>query len=783
MRHKPDDSDRRSDTRVERSLGGSTLQQPGSRTAAAGWEFLTALGSDLADVAARMRRFLTVERRRPARRLRPSAAVASAGACWGRASGRIFRRFVLGIALMAAGGTLVVSCAILWALGDLPFAKPTNEPAKPTLLLEAANGEPLGRVGPLRAEDSPLDVFPKLLTQAVLSIEDRRFYDHFGIDPLGILRAAYANRAAGEIVEGGSTITQQLVKLEYLNHDRTYARKLREALLALWLEARLGKEEILTRYLNRVYLGGGAYGMMAAARLYFDKQPVDLILAEAAMLAGLIRAPSDLNPQRHLEAAQTRAATVLDAMVANHAIDAQTAKAAKAKPAVVKSSPLLAPAGSWFTDWVAKRAAELAGPQTGILHVRTTLVPAMQRLAQQSLNEALVTQGARLGVSQGALVAMRPDGAVLAMVGGRDYRTSQFNRAVEANRQPGSAFKLFVYLAALRNGYTLDDTIDGGPVDINAWQPENFGNEHYGRVTLADAFAYSVNTAAVRLAVSVGLDQVIAAARDLGIDAPLLPLPSLALGAVGVSLLDLTGAFGSVMADRMHLQPWGVVGFRAGKDSPLRALGQPVAPAQRLEPYRQPLVELLRGVVDYGTGRSAALSGFAAGKTGTSQNYRDAWFIGFNDALVVGVWLGNDDNTPMNGVVGGGLPASIWKQFITKATPLIDRQGMSAVAATNSTQTPYYESPGLCDYQACSSKYQSFHASDCTYQPYTGPRQLCELGQRTPDPIEQTSGMVTLLPGHAQCNIDACARFYKSFDPSDCTYQPYDGGPRQICER
>jgi penicillin-binding protein 1A len=245
----------------------------------------------------------------------------------------------------------------------------------------------------------------------------------------------------------------------------------------------------------------------------------------------------------------------------------------------------------------------------------------------------------------------------------------------------------------------------------------------------------------VRLAVSVGLDQVIAAARDLGIDAPLLPLPSLALGAVGVSLLDLTGAFGSIMADRMHLQPWGVVGFRAGKDSPLRALGQPVAPAQRLEPYRQPLVELLRGVVDYSTGRSAALSGFAAGETGTSQNYRDAWFIGFNNALVVGVWRGNDDNTPMNGVVGGGLPASIWKQFITKATPLIDRQGMSAVAATNSAQTPYYDGAAvldgqrtegvsdqasrLCDYQACSSKYQSFHASDCTYRPYTGPRQLC----------------------------------------------------------
>jgi penicillin-binding protein 1A len=525
-------------------------------------------------------------------------------------------------------------------------------------------------------------------------------------------------------------------------------------------------------------------------------------LAEAAMLAGLIRSPSELNPQRHIEAAQARAASVLDAMVANHAIDASTAKAAKANPAIVKSAPSLAQAGSWFTDWVAKGAAELAGSQTGILRVRTTLVPALQRLAQETLNEALSTQGAGLGVSQGALVAMRPDGAVLAMVGGRDYGTSQFNRAVEANRPPGSAFKLFVYLAALRKGYTLQDMVDGGPIDVGGWQPENFDNEHYGRLTLADAFANSVNTAAVRLAMDVGLDNVIAAARDLGIDAPLAPMPSLALGAVGVSLLDLTGAFASVRADRMPVQPWGVAALRAEKDSPLRAIGPPLASAQTLEPYRQPLVELLRGVVDHGTGRRAALNGFAAGKTGTSQNYRDAWFIGFNDTLVVGVWVGNDDNSPMKGVVGGGLPALVWKQFITKATPLVGREGLLSAAAANSPQNPGgrqvedaalasqgiegssdQTGPGFCDYQACSSAYQSFHASDCTYQPYAGPRRVCELGQRSPNPTEQVSGMVTVLRDPAQCNIAACSQFYKSFDPSDCTYQPYYGGPRQLCER
>ena len=276
---------------------------------------------------------------------------------------------------------------------------------------------------------------------------------------------------------------------------------------------------------------------------------------------------------------------------------------------------------------------------------------------------------------------MRPDGAVLAMVGGRDYASSQFNRAVDANRQPGSAFKLFVYLAALRKGYTPQDTIDAGPVDIKGWEPENFDSEHFGRITLAQAFAQSVNTAAVRLAMNVGLDNVIAAARDLGITEPLPEVPSLALGTAGVSLLDLTGAFASVRADHMRLRPWGVAAVGGETGSRMLATLPPLGAGQALDPYQKPLVELLEGVVEHGTGRAAALDGFAAGKTGTSQDYRDAWFIGFDDRLVVGVWLGNDDDKPMKRVVGGGLPASIWKAFMTEATPLLDREGMPASAA------------------------------------------------------------------------------------------------------
>jgi penicillin-binding protein 1A len=817
----PDHMDRDSDAAGEPSPAAAPQR---SRTATAGKEFVNALGGDLAALAVRLRTSALALRLRSslsaaagrARRARPStAAIRSGSTAWARASGKVVRRFGVVLILLGIAGALAVSGGMLWALNGLPLDQPMAESDKPSLLLEAANGEPLGRVGPYKAADVALQEFPKILIQAVLSIEDRRFYQHFGVDPLGIIRAAHRNASAGGIEQGGSTITQQLVKQRYVGNDRTYRRKVREALTAVWLEAHLGKEEILTRYLNSIYLGAGAYGMAAASGLYFNKRPADLTLPEAAMLAGLIKAPSQYNPLGHLEVAQARAATVLDAMVANGAIDAKAAEAAKANPAVVKAAPQMAQAHSWFADWVAARAPAVIGSHAKSVRVRTTLVPDMQRLAQDILDNTLAKEGKRLGVSQGALVAMRPDGAVLAMVGGRDYAASQFNRAVDANRQPGSAFKLFVYLTALRNGYSPQDTIDASGIDIKGWEPENYGDAQYGRITLADAFARSVNTAAVRLAMDVGLDKVIATARDLGIDTPLSPTPSLALGAYGVSLLDLTAAFASVKADRKRLQPWGIAAVGAPNGAPLQS-AQPIMSTQTLDPYQRPMVDLLRGVVVNGTARGAALNGFAAGKTGTSQNYHDAWFIGFSDTLVVGVWLGNDDNSPMQRVTGGSLPASIWKQFVTQATPLLAQQStpVASAPATDvtqqsanapapqgddqsarnaATQLPSSQAgAGLCDAQACSGTYSSFRASDCTYQPYTGgPRRMCEIGART-SRAERTSQDTTGAAPQAQaqpqsqapqCNVDACARTYSSFDASDCTYQPYGGGSRQFCER
>ena len=523
------------------------------------------------------------------------------------------------------------------------------------------------------ATPSRARLFPINFVQAVLSIEDRRFYSHWGVDLWGVGRAFHSNWTAGGIVEGGSTITQQLAKMQIVGAERSMQRKLREALTAVWMDFRLGKDEILTRYLNSVYLGAGAYGMSAAARMYFDKGLPDLTLAEAALLAGLIQAPSRYDPFRNLGAAQRRAAFVIDAMAETGAIDARSARQAKAEPATLKPSARTAQAGSWFADWIAKHELpKLAGAAKRAMRIRTTLRPELQQLAEKIVNETLDGVGAARGATQAALVAMRPDGSVVAMVGGRDYTDSQFNRAVDAKRQPGSAFKLFVYYAALRKGYALDATIDASPVEVGRWQPENADGRQYGDIALSEAFSQSVNSAAVRLGMKVGLDEVVAAARELGLEAPLAKIPSMALGTNEVSLIDITRAFASVRAGRPKFEPWGISAFGA-EGSGLRLLGPPKGPEEGLS-YQQALTTLLQGVVEHGTGRGAALEGdSAAGKTGTSQDYRDAWFIGFNKALVVGVWVGNDDRTPMKGVTGGSLPVQIWKRFVAAATPLADR--------------------------------------------------------------------------------------------------------------
>jgi 1A family penicillin-binding protein len=711
-----------------------------------------------------------------------------------RRCGAVIASFVAGIAVAALLLAIIITGGILWALHNTPIAGESARSDRPSLVLEAADGRPLGRTGPLTDAANRSD-FPDVLVNAVLSIEDRRFYRHLGIDPLGVLRAARVNLGAGEIVEGGSTITQQLVKLRLVGRERTMERKLREAFAALWLDFRMDKDAILTEYLNRIYLGAGAYGVSSAARVYFGKRLAELSVPEAAMLAGLIKAPSDYNPIRNAEVARQRAAQVLDAMVETGAIDARTAAEAKAAPAQVKATAAVAPATSWFADWIAKHEfPKVAGGETRSIKVRTTLVPELQQAAEKVIAESLEVPR-RGGPSQAALVAMRPDGAVLAMVGGRDYDESQFNRAADARRQPGSAFKLFVYLAALRSGYSPNDVVDASPIRIKRWEPENFGGRRYGTMTLAQAFAQSVNTAAVRLATEVGLGKVVAAARDLGIDAPLPSVPSLALGTAELTLVDLTGAFASVRAGR-RVDPFGITAY-GPENQGLRTLGAPTgAPLSHAES----LIELLRSVVTRGTGRGADTGGFVAGKTGTSQDHRDAWFIGFTETLVVGVWVGNDDHSPMRDVTGGSVPAQIWRRFVEAAgavarfgpgmaeqqTPASAAASREAVATDGRASAgevyPFRDaSPAApqCDLEACADAYDSFRASDCTYKPRRGPRRACAI---VPLTAGMTNGSAAQAATNRSCDVNACARRYRSFDPTDCSYQPYGGGPRRLCD-
>jgi penicillin-binding protein 1A len=756
-----------------------------SRTLSAGRTFLAAVSADLTTLSRLLGRAAARMRQRV------GGATTSSGSRSKHGFPRIVGALAKGFAVVAFVCFVSAVAAMFWALRDLPPERPVGGNDAPSLLLEATNGEPMGRIGPLKTADVPRSDFPDNVVKAVISIEDRRFYSHWGFDIEGIIRALRHNAAAGTIVEGGSTITQQLVKIRFLGHERTLHHKLREALVAVWLELTLGKDEVLTRYLNSVYLGNGAYGMSAAARLYFGKRLSELTLPEAAMLAGLIKAPSRDNPVLNPNAARARAAVVIDAMRDNGMISAKSANEAKARPAVVHTSRQMLRAGTWFADWIARQAATVPGSFSGHMRLRTTLVPELQKLAEQAVADTLARDGTERHVSQAALVAMRPDGAVVAMVGGRDYAVNQFNRAVDAQRQPGSAFKLFVYFAALRKGFSPDDAIDASPLDVNGWEPENFGDRRYGHVSLSEAFSRSINTAAVRLAQEVGLNEIISAARDLGLSGALPPVPSLALGSADVSLLDLTAAYAAVKAGKMPIKPWGIAGFGVEGDPRLQSMGPLIGPMQTLEPYQKPLLTLLQGVVQHGTGRAAALDGFAAGKTGTSQNYRDAWFIGFNDTLAAGVWVGNDDGTPTDHVTGGSLPAAIWKRFMTTAAVVMASVAPPALVplsdASTAAKEPQASTQEACDYQACARTYSSFRAADCTYQPYgESARRRCakNASQRTAStPLASNSESQPSSPGRAQCNVSACASFYSSFDATSCTYQPYDGGSRRMCAK
>jgi 1A family penicillin-binding protein len=755
----------------------------------------------LRQFGAALRRDVAAASRRAGGRLRGTVAASKNARQRVRTSAWL--RALRGVVAIAVACVMVVLAVLAWALRDIPWEEIAQGSLKPVVVLETADGEQLLSQGPYQGAYATRAEFPRHLVDAVISAEDRRFYDHFGIDPRGIARALFSNMRAGEIVEGGSTITQQLVKIIYLERDRTLRRKIQEAVIALWLERRLGKDEILTRYLNNVYLGAGATGMPAAARVYFDKEPRELDPGESAMLAGLIRAPSQLNPLQNPDGARQRTETVLDAMVADGRLDAAKAAEAKTQSAQLNPTRPATRSGSWLADWVIEEAREIAGPFRGTIKVRTSLMPRLQSIAEKAVSEALEREGAAGGASQAALVAMTPDGGVVAMVGGRDYDDSEFNRAVAALRQPGSAFKLFTYYAAIKAGVSLDDEIEDAPVKIGDWEPENFGGDYRGVVTVADAFAHSLNAATVALAMEVGIKNVIAAARELGIDAKLGETPSVALGTYGVSLLDLTGAYASVRAGHAPIQPWGIASFHADGQPRAFSVKAWQQPEADLQLYQGPLVHLLQQVVERGTGQAARLDGFAAGKTGTSQNFRDAWFIGFTVPLIAGVWVGNDDETPMNEVTGGRLPAQIWRNFMSEALaefgggqgeiappptaaeeppPVAVQEALPTVAeeepaiavenvpaaggldptttasvenATPVVATPGEEGPAACDYDICSRTYRSFRPSDCTYQPYDGPRRLCTASQDgTGDNVAAPTGIVSEVVEEAQVGAE-----------------------------
>ncbi len=601
------------------------------------------------------------------------------------------RSVLVGLGWAGAATALLVFGFIGYCAVTLPVSGGRNaDESGPAIVFTAVDGQVFAARGAARGEKVEIDRLPADLVHAVIAIEDRRFYSHHGIDLRGILRAASHDLRGEGGLEGASTITQQLVRISYLSPERSLRRKVQEIILALWLETRLSKDQILARYLNTAYFGAGAYGIDAAAQRYFGKKAGSLNLAELAMLAGLIRSPTQLAPTRNLDAARRRADTVLEAMVAAGYIDKPRAAAARAHPAKLAVPPETEPGQNFFVDTAESELKRLAGSPPMDLGADTTLDPRLQEAAERTVGQWLGQEGARRHVGQAALVALAPDGAVLALVGGRDYSQSQFNRAVQAQRQAGSLFKIFVYLAAFNAGYTPDSVVVDQPVTIGDWQPKNYESGYRGPVTLRTAFAQSINTVAVQLTQAVGVERVIDMAKSLGVHTDLPAVPSLALGSAEVTLLDMTAAMDAIAVDSKSIEPYTIRKIRTGTRALLYT--RPDTVAERADWNRNALVQLLQGVVTNGTGRAARLDRRSAGKTGTTQDYRDAWFIGFTSDIVVGAWVGNDDDSPMDGVVGGDLPAKIWHDFVEEAERSLSTP-IAAAPHPAAPQPPTAQSP------------------------------------------------------------------------------------------
>ncbi len=605
-----------------------------------------------------------------------------------------FRILLLGPLALLLAATAVVGALFIYYTVVFPDPLAMRPKATgPVIRIMARDGSPLAERGVSRAY-IPLDMLPPHAAEAVVAIEDRRFFEHPGIDALGILRAAVVNLRAGRLTQGGSTITQQLAKNLFLSSERTWSRKAEELVLALWLELRLSKRDILELYLNRVYFGGGAHGIEAASQRYFAKSARNLSLAEAAVIAGLLKAPSKYAPSASPVQAIARGRLVVDKMQEAGFISAPEAAAARAGE--IRFSPLMRVPDqaemAYAVDFVLDAATRFEDADRDEIVIETTLDAGLQRRAGEIVERALAKRGEALDAGQAAVVVLAPDGGIRALVGGRSYADSQFNRAVKAHRQPGSAFKPVVYLTAVERGLTPDSIVEDAPVRAGRWSPKNDNGRYLGATTLRNALAQSLNTVAVRLTLDAGPDTVAATARRLGMKSPLRKDASLALGTSEVSLLDLTGAYAAFANGGYVNEPYAIRRVRTGGG---KVLFQRIDAKSDVAIPRASVAamdDMLRAAVAMGTGRRAAIPGrTVAGKTGTSQDFRDAWFVGYTSDITAGVWVGNDDGRTMNRVVGGALPAEIWREVITAAyeknapfRPTVGTTGdVAAVTAAN----------------------------------------------------------------------------------------------------
>ena len=640
--------------------------------------------------------------------------------------------------ILAIWGAIAVAAYVGYVALKMPQASTWNIPQRPpNVRIIDRNGFLIANRGTTGGEALSLKEMSPWIPKAVVAIEDRRFYDHYGVDPIGIARAMVTNIIHSRSKQGGSTLTQQLAKNLFLSPDRTLERKVQEALLALWLEHKYTKDQILEIYLNRVYLGSGAYGVEAASRRYFGKSAKDIDLMEAATLAGLLKAPSRLSPARDPKAANDRAKLVLAAMKEEGMVsDAQVAMA-EAEP-MARAQSYWTGSENYVADQVVQQLPFLIGETDKDIVVETTLDMTLESAAEEAIRTQISENGEKRDVSQGALVSIDKSGAIRAMVGGVDYAQSQFNRATDAKRQPGSTFKPFVYLAALEAGRTPNTIRNDAPVRIGNWTPKNYGGKYMGEVTLTTALSHSLNSVAAQLIMEVGTDKVIEVAHRLGIHSALSDNASIALGTSEVSLLELTGAFVPFANGGYKPQLRLISKVEDTNGKTIYDFGEITANRVVQSDIVGMMNAMLEQTVENGTARKAAIDRPAAGKTGTSQDFRDAWFIGYTTDYVTGIWFGNDDGHPMKTISGGSLPVRAWKSYMTvaeKSLPVLPLPGnynlQNAVPGGNDI-LPESEQPSTTPYPAPPPEPGS-------NDDYWAPRPPADVSEAQPAPQKKRS--------------------------------------------